>query len=261
MPMARAWSRTAAITAGRAGAESSWPRATWSSRTEPRWRASLRRWRTRLPIAAPHAEYAGAIAETASGAWLVSARAAAGAHYALKLWKPGSAALQTVLAVSGENLVEPVLIAPRTTPKRHPSGLHDWNYANLLALDARHSRDGRSEDCARIGAAGDAGRARPRSRHGHGAGGERWFLLCEGSGRQAHSLCAAGCKGRGGAPGARMVLDSPRRTAHLRGLPHGTGARVGKSRAGRAAAHHHAGRSDRRERMQAQRSRKSPGGN
>ena len=42
----------------------------------------------------------------------------------------------------GENLVEPVLLAPRTRPNRHPSGLHPWNYANLLALDARVSREG-----------------------------------------------------------------------------------------------------------------------
>jgi hypothetical protein len=93
-------------------------------------------------VAAPHAEYAGAIAETASGAWLMSARASAGMHYALKLWKPGAAALETVLSVNGENLVEPVVVAPRTRPKRHPSGLHDWEYANLLALDARLSREG-----------------------------------------------------------------------------------------------------------------------
>ncbi len=43
---------------------------------------------------------------------------------------------------SGEDLVEPVLVAPRNRPNRHPSGLHPWNYANLLALDARVSRDG-----------------------------------------------------------------------------------------------------------------------
>ncbi len=97
---------------------------------------------TETPVAAPHAEYAGAITETASGAWLVSARAAAGMHYAIKLWKPGSPALQTVFAVSDANLVEPVLVAPRITPKRHPSGLHDWSYANMLALDARQSREG-----------------------------------------------------------------------------------------------------------------------
>lgn len=94
------------------------------------------------PVAAPRADYAGSIAETASDAWLVSARTAAGAHYALKLWKPGSAVLTPLLARSGADLVEPVLVAPRPRPKRHPSGLHNWNYANMLALDARLSREG-----------------------------------------------------------------------------------------------------------------------
>ncbi|MGD0938087.1 MAG: hypothetical protein ABR905_00145 [Terracidiphilus sp.] len=93
-------------------------------------------------IAAPHAEYAGALAETTSGAWLVSTRAAAGAHFTLRLWKPGAAAMQTVLDETGENLIDPVLVSPRNRPKRHPSGLHDWNYANMLALDARQSREG-----------------------------------------------------------------------------------------------------------------------
>jgi hypothetical protein len=93
-------------------------------------------------IVAPLADYSGAIAETAAGDWLVSARPGAGTHYALKTWKPGASALQTVLARSDEDLVEPVLVAPRTRPKRHPSGLHDWNYANMMALDARLSREG-----------------------------------------------------------------------------------------------------------------------
>ncbi len=93
-------------------------------------------------IAAPHAEYTGAIAETASGAWLVSARMAEGTHYAIQYWKPGRATLQTLIERANEELVEPILIAPRNTPKRHPSGLHDWDYANMLALDARLSREG-----------------------------------------------------------------------------------------------------------------------
>jgi hypothetical protein len=114
--------------------------------------ASLARFTSPLaheaPIVAPHAEYAGAIAETAEGDWLVSARAGAGTHFALKLWEPGSglkagsAALKTVLAESGEDVVEPVVVAPRTRPKHHPSGLHDWSYANMMALDARQSRAG-----------------------------------------------------------------------------------------------------------------------
>lgn len=93
-------------------------------------------------ITTPRGEYAGAIAETASGAWLVSARDSAQARYALELWKPGAGAMQTVLARAGENLVEPVVVEARNRPKRHPSALHDWDYGNLLALDARVSRDG-----------------------------------------------------------------------------------------------------------------------
>lgn len=99
------------------------------------------------PIASPRADYAGAIAETANGAWLVSARAAGEKSYSLKLWTSSEVpvrptAMTTVLALPGENVVEPVLLAPRARPKQHPSALHDWNYANLLALDARLSREG-----------------------------------------------------------------------------------------------------------------------
>jgi hypothetical protein len=101
-------------------------------------------------IEAPRAEYAGSIVETSSGAWLVSARPSPRAPYALNLWKPSLAsspgapasAMTSILSRPGENLVDPVLIAPRERPKQHPSALHDWNYANLLALDARQSRDG-----------------------------------------------------------------------------------------------------------------------
>jgi hypothetical protein len=60
----------------------------------------------------------------------------------LNLWTPASARIKSVLARPGENLVEPVLLAARIRPHQHPSALHDWNYANLLALDARLSRDG-----------------------------------------------------------------------------------------------------------------------
>ena len=93
-------------------------------------------------VTAPAAEYAGGIAETADGDWLVSARANASAHYALREWKPGAAAMPTVFAKSGQDVVEPVILAAHDRPKKHPSGLHDWDYANLLALDARQSRDG-----------------------------------------------------------------------------------------------------------------------
>jgi hypothetical protein len=50
--------------------------------------------------------------------------------------------MHTVLARTNENLLEPVLVAARNRPRLHPSALHDWDYANLLTLDARISRDG-----------------------------------------------------------------------------------------------------------------------
>jgi hypothetical protein len=99
------------------------------------------------PVVAPRGEYAGAIAEATTGAWLVSARTSAATHYALKLWERGSqqtgtATLNTLLAESGQDLVEPAVVAPRPRPKRHPSGLHPWDYANMMALDSRQSREG-----------------------------------------------------------------------------------------------------------------------
>jgi Hydrazine synthase alpha subunit middle domain len=97
--------------------------------------------------AAPRADYAGGVVETLDGAWVLSVRSPASAPYALKLWRPsaaaaGGAAMTPVLSRAEENLVEPVLLAPRERPKQHPSSLHDWTYANLLALDARASREG-----------------------------------------------------------------------------------------------------------------------
>ena len=95
-----------------------------------------------VQVPAPRGEYAGAIAETASGAWLLSVRTETEARLAIRIWNPGATRMTTVLAKNGEDLVEPVLVVPRTRSNRHPSGLHPWDYANLLALDARVSRDG-----------------------------------------------------------------------------------------------------------------------
>jgi hypothetical protein len=91
---------------------------------------------------APRGDYAGAVAEAKSGALLVSVRETPGTQYALKLWTPGAAILRPLIARPGENLLDPVLVAERSRPRRHPSALHDWDYAYLLALDARISRDG-----------------------------------------------------------------------------------------------------------------------
>jgi hypothetical protein len=99
-------------------------------------------------VSAPAAQYAGSIAETNSGAWLLSAKLTGQTYYAISTWNPNATAgtraakLTHVLSVQGSNLIGPVVVSARTRPNRHPSGLHPWSYANLLALDARFSRDG-----------------------------------------------------------------------------------------------------------------------
>lgn len=97
---------------------------------------------TEARVTAPTAQYAGGVLELPSGEWLVSARSGAARHFALNTWTPGAATLRALASHADEDLVEPVLVAARHRPNHHPSALHDWDYANLLALDARTSREG-----------------------------------------------------------------------------------------------------------------------
>jgi len=39
------------------------------------------------------------------------------------------------------NLIQPVLLAERPIPNRHPSALHEWSYANTLCLNSYTSKD------------------------------------------------------------------------------------------------------------------------
>ncbi|MGZ4788516.1 MAG: HzsA-related protein [Terriglobales bacterium] len=91
-------------------------------------------------ISAPAGEYAGDITETPAGDWLEPWRAEAKARFQLMLWTPGSTELKSVLAEQNADAVEPVVIAERVAPNRHPSGLHDWPNANLLCLNAYTSK-------------------------------------------------------------------------------------------------------------------------
>ncbi len=224
-----------------------WLPATWSSRTAPRSRASLRRSRTKSASLAPRAEFAGAIAETESAC--VAGERADRRRKTITPSSSGSratATLQPILAESANDLVEPVLVAPRTTPKRHPSALHPWDYANLLALDARLSRDGASEGRSRIRASRNRRmRMDMQSSLGTAPVEQDGSFFVKVPGDRPIRFALLDAQGRRSAPGARLVLGSRRRAAHLRRLPHRTRARVGKSRARRAAALHDARRSDR----------------
>ncbi|MGC1452535.1 MAG: hypothetical protein WA830_21100 [Candidatus Sulfotelmatobacter sp.] len=93
-----------------------------------------------VSIPAPVGEFAGEVAETPSGDWLLPWRPDAKAPFQLMLWTPGSAALHPATAEEEADAVQPALVAERTVPNRHPSGLHDWPNANLLCLNAYTSK-------------------------------------------------------------------------------------------------------------------------
>ena len=93
-----------------------------------------------VSISEPGGEYAGDIAETAAGEWLMAWRPDAKVPYQLMRWSPGAGDLKPVIVEQGANIVQPALLASRPTPNRHPSGLHDWPNANLLCLNAYTSK-------------------------------------------------------------------------------------------------------------------------
>lgn len=93
-----------------------------------------------VSISGPGGEYAGDITETAAGEWLIAWRPDAKATYQLIRWTPGAGDLKPVIVEQGVNIVQPVLLASRPIPNRHPSGLHDWQNANLLCLNAYTSK-------------------------------------------------------------------------------------------------------------------------
>jgi hypothetical protein len=93
-----------------------------------------------VSISSPGGEYAGDIAETAAGEWLMAWRPDAKAPYQLMRWSSGASDLKSAIVEQGANIVQPVLLASRPIPNRHPSGLHDWQNANLLCLNAYTSK-------------------------------------------------------------------------------------------------------------------------
>ena len=102
-----------------------------------------------VPIAAPAGEYAGDPTQTASGDWLLSWRPDAKSPFQLMLstdrvgrtrLSAPTGSLRPVDVEPNANVIQPTPIIPRATPNRHPSGLHDWPYANLLCLNAYTSK-------------------------------------------------------------------------------------------------------------------------
>jgi hypothetical protein len=93
-----------------------------------------------VSISAPGGEYAGEVAETATGDWLLPWRSETKGPFQLMLWTPGSSALRPAVAEQDADAVQPTLVSEHALPNRHPSGLHEWPNANLLCLNAYTSK-------------------------------------------------------------------------------------------------------------------------
>jgi hydrazine synthase alpha subunit-like protein len=88
----------------------------------------------------PAGEFAGDVVETSVSDYLVAWRPDTKARYALQSWNSKTGSFEVLVAAGDADLVQPVLVEPRRVPNQHPSGLHDWNYANLLCLNAYTSK-------------------------------------------------------------------------------------------------------------------------
>jgi hypothetical protein len=98
-----------------------------------------------VELKAPVGEYLGDVVEGAAGEWIIPFRRRATQAFSLVSWTPGETAIRTLAKQPGFNLVQPVLVAIRAIPNRHPSGLHEWKTANLVALNSHTSREGSIE--------------------------------------------------------------------------------------------------------------------
>lgn len=88
----------------------------------------------------PARQYTGDVVELPGGDWLLAYRSEAGERFQIARWSPGTQRLKAIVFDEHADVLQPAVITARPVPNRHPSALHDWNYANLLCLDAYTSK-------------------------------------------------------------------------------------------------------------------------
>jgi hypothetical protein len=93
-----------------------------------------------VSLNAPGGEFAGDVVSVTPGFYVAAWRGDAKTHWSLQEWKVSTNSLTPVVVASNTDSVQPVLVQPRPLPNQHPSGLHDWGYANLLCLNAYTSK-------------------------------------------------------------------------------------------------------------------------
>ena len=112
-----------------------------------------------VEMKAPAGEYAGDAVQVGANEFVVAWRPDGKARWSLVSWNAKDGTNRPLAAAVGEplkrpnqgrlngasgveDLVQPVIVQRRAVPNQHPSGLHDWAYANLLCLNAYTSKYG-----------------------------------------------------------------------------------------------------------------------
>lgn len=91
-------------------------------------------------VVQPPGEFVGAVAEIAAEQWFITMRAKSG-RFSLYRWDSLTSQVTPANVGANLNAIEPVVVAPRTAPKRFPSALVTTRTAGtLLCLNSRVSR-------------------------------------------------------------------------------------------------------------------------
>ncbi len=133
-------------------------------------------------------EFAGDVAEVSESEWLAVWRPDANSKFALQRMSPSGAVLGAMVSDPAADVVQPVVVRPHAVPNRHPSGLHDWPNANLLALNVYTSKFKIAEGSVatvRLYGASNDGKAMLL---GSATGGAGWIVLCAGARRPATAI-------------------------------------------------------------------------
>jgi Hydrazine synthase alpha subunit middle domain len=93
-----------------------------------------------VEVKAPAGEFAGDAVQVAADELLMAWRPDAKDSYRLQSWNSKTGSFTELVSAGNANLLQPAVVAPRPVPNLHPSGLHDWSYANLLCLNAYTSK-------------------------------------------------------------------------------------------------------------------------
>jgi hypothetical protein len=95
---------------------------------------------TQVEMNVPTGEFAGDVASVDANEYVVGWRGDAKQRWTLVRWNAATGSVTPVAAAKDAELVQPVVVRPRPVSNQHPSGLHDWTYANLLCLNAYTSK-------------------------------------------------------------------------------------------------------------------------